>query len=206
MNTKNSTTDGNYVPKAGELVYDSVRDIIVKGDGTTNLTTLRAFYQNTLTNNDIITALGYTPENVANKGQANGYAPLGSDGKVPDAFLPASATNVYSKTEVDSKDTALKNALTALINAEASTARTNEATLTTDLTNHINDNVRHITQAEKDKWNVKLKAFDLTASWRHCTEDQAMYEYISDTELKVTFLKEENYKVNYLDELTSSNS
>lgn len=47
---------------------------------------------------------------------------------------------------------------------------------------------------------------DLTASWRHSTEDQAMYEYVSDTELKVTFLKEGNYKVNYLDELTSSNS
>ena len=47
---------------------------------------------------------------------------------------------------------------------------------------------------------------DLTASWRHSTEDQAMYEYISDTELKVTFLKEGNYKVNYLDELISSNS
>ena len=28
-------------------------------------------------------ALGFTPENSANKGQANGYAPLGSDSKVP---------------------------------------------------------------------------------------------------------------------------
>lgn len=45
---------------------------------------------------------------------------------------------------------------------------------------------------------------DLTASWKHFTEDQASYEYISDTELKVTFLKAGNYKVNYLDELTTS--
>lgn len=176
MNTKNSTTEGTYVPKAGELVYDTARDIIVKGDGTTNLTTLRAFYQNTLTNNDVITALGYTPENIANKGQANGYAPLDSNGKVPDAFLPASATNVYSKTEVDQKDTDLKNALTTLINTEASTARANEATLTTDLTNHINDNVRHITQAERDAWNAKLDQSDLTDFTNH----------IQDTTIHVT--------------------
>lgn len=47
---------------------------------------------------------------------------------------------------------------------------------------------------------------DLTASWKHFTEDQASYEYISDTELKVTFLKSGNYKVNYLDELISSSN
>lgn len=176
MNTKNSRTEGTYIPKAGELVYDTARDIIVLGDGTTNLTTLRAFYQNTLTNNDIIAALGYTPENIANKGQANGYAPLGSDGRVPDAFLPASATDVYSKAEVDQKDTAIKNALTTLINAEASTARANEKTLTTDLTNHINDNVRHITQAERDAWNAKVDKTDLTDFTNH----------IKDTSIHVT--------------------
>jgi hypothetical protein len=35
------------------------------------------------------TALGYTPENVASKGAANGYAGLDSSGKVPAAQLPA---------------------------------------------------------------------------------------------------------------------
>lgn len=167
MNTKDSKTNGNYIPKAGELVYDITRDIIVLGDGATNLTTLRAFYQNTLTNNDIITALGYTPENIANKGQANGYAPLGADSRVPDAFLPASATDVYSKAEVDKKDTDLKNALTTLVNAEASTARANEKTLTTDLTNHIKDNVSHVTQTEKDTWNAKVDQSDLTDFTNH---------------------------------------
>lgn len=33
-------------------------------------------------------ALGFTPENVANKGQVNGYAELGSDGKIPSSQLP----------------------------------------------------------------------------------------------------------------------
>ena len=37
-------------------------------------------------------ALGFTPENSANKGQANGYAPLGSDSKVPAIYLPSGST------------------------------------------------------------------------------------------------------------------
>lgn len=36
--------------------------------------------------------LGFTPENAANKGTANGYAGLGSDGKVPTAQLPTLGT------------------------------------------------------------------------------------------------------------------
>lgn len=37
-------------------------------------------------------ALGFAPENASKKGQANGYAGLGSDGKVPSAQLPAAPT------------------------------------------------------------------------------------------------------------------
>ena len=37
-------------------------------------------------------ALGFTPENAANKGTANGYAGLGSDGKVPSSQLPTLGT------------------------------------------------------------------------------------------------------------------
>lgn len=36
-------------------------------------------------------ALGFTPENAAKKGVANGYAGLGADGKIPNAQLPALA-------------------------------------------------------------------------------------------------------------------
>lgn len=42
---------------------------------------------------------------------------------------------------------------------------------------------------------------DLVGSWRHFKESEAQYEYISDTELKITFLESGNYKVNYLDQL-----
>jgi len=38
-------------------------------------------------------ALGYVPENVANKGIANGYAPLDSTGKVPSQFISSIALN-----------------------------------------------------------------------------------------------------------------
>jgi hypothetical protein len=40
-------------------------------------------------NKSITGALGYTPENSANRGVANGYAPLASDAKVDAAYLPA---------------------------------------------------------------------------------------------------------------------
>jgi len=41
--------------------------------------------------------IGYTPENAANKGAANGYAPLGSDVKIATTYLPAiTMNNVYS--------------------------------------------------------------------------------------------------------------
>lgn len=40
------------------------------------------------------TSLGYTPENVANKGAANGYASLDGTGKVPAAQLPAFVDDV----------------------------------------------------------------------------------------------------------------
>ncbi len=44
---------------------------------------------------------------------------------------------------------------------------------------------------------------DLVGSWRHFKESEAQYEYISDTELKITFLESGNYKVNYLDQLNT---
>lgn len=53
--------------------------------------------------------------------------------------------------------------------------------------------------------NIKIVA-DLVGSWRHFKESEAGYEYISDTELKVTFIEGGNYKVNYLDSLNQSTS
>lgn len=43
-------------------------------------------------------ALGYTAENTANKGAANGYASLGADGKVPSNQLPSYVDDVLEAT------------------------------------------------------------------------------------------------------------
>jgi hypothetical protein len=40
-------------------------------------------------------ALGFTPENVANKGAANGYAPLNSSGKLDNSYLNTSVMNYH---------------------------------------------------------------------------------------------------------------
>lgn len=45
-------------------------------------------------NKSITTALGYTPENLSNKGIANGYAPLGNDSKVDAAYLPSYVSDI----------------------------------------------------------------------------------------------------------------
>ena len=50
-------------------------------------------------------ALGYTPENTANKGAANGYASLGSDGKVPAAQLPESTGGASAIADLSDVDT-----------------------------------------------------------------------------------------------------
>ncbi len=39
-------------------------------------------------------ALGFTPENAANKGVANGYPPLGADAKIPAGYLPSYVDDV----------------------------------------------------------------------------------------------------------------
>lgn len=45
-------------------------------------------------NKSVATALGYTAENSANKGVANGYAPLASDSKIDAAYLPSYVSDV----------------------------------------------------------------------------------------------------------------
>lgn len=45
---------------------------------------------------------------------------------------------------------------------------------------------------------------DLTGSWRKAKEEDGYYEYTSTDNLKVTFSKTGNYKVNYLDNLGSA--
>jgi hypothetical protein len=48
-------------------------------------------------------ALGFTPENVANKGVANGYAGIGADGTVSAAAAPTDAAHLTNKQYVDAQ-------------------------------------------------------------------------------------------------------
>jgi hypothetical protein len=51
-------------------------------------------YLSSISSSDVTTALGYTPENVANKGVNSGYASLDGGGKVPSSQLPSYVDDV----------------------------------------------------------------------------------------------------------------
>ena len=172
ISKKDSSSDeGNYIPKAQEFVYDSDRKVIVLGDGKTTLRNLRAFYNVSIVENDVVSALGYNPENVLNKGQANGYAPLDANGLVPIGNLPKNLTDTYSKTEIDSKDSDTLTNVTGLINSEASIARNNENLIKSDLDTHVTNNIIHVTQSDKDTWNNKVEQTDLIDLNNHITDN-----------------------------------
>lgn len=63
-----------------------------------------------------------------------------------------------------------------------------------------------ITQTANVGTNPILSAIDyvadLVGSWKHFSESQASYEYITDDTVEVTFKEAGNYKVNYLDSIT----
>ena len=172
ISKKDSSSDeGNYIPKAQEFVYDSDRKVIVLGDGKTTLRNLRAFYNVSIVKDDVVSALGYNPESVLNKGQANGYAPLDANGLVPIGNLPKNLTDTYSKTEIDSKDSDTLTNVTGLINSEASIARNNENLIKSDLDAHVANNVIHVTQSDKDTWNNKVGQTDLIDLNNHITNN-----------------------------------
>ena len=51
--------------------------------------------------------------------------------------------------------------------------------------------------------NIKV-IVNLIGSWKHATDSQVEYEYASDTALKVTFLENGDYKVNYFDKIVKT--
>lgn len=61
-----------------------------------------AGYLTGITSGQVTTALGYTPENAANKGVANGYASLDGSGLVPSTQLPSYVDDVLEYTNLAS--------------------------------------------------------------------------------------------------------
>ncbi len=61
-----------------------------------------AGYLTSITSSEVTTALGYTPENAANKGIANGYASLDGAGLVPSTQLPSYVDDVLEYADLAS--------------------------------------------------------------------------------------------------------
>lgn len=88
---------GAFQPRDADL------DAIAAISGTTGLLKKTATntwsldtsaYLTSINSSQVTTALGYTPENSANKGVANGYAGLDGTGKVPSSQLPSFVDDV----------------------------------------------------------------------------------------------------------------
>jgi hypothetical protein len=87
----------------GAATYDSatgVLNIPAYQGGVTSFNTRTGAI--TLTSGDVTTALGYTPENAANKGIAGGYASLDGAGLVPSTQLPSYVDDVLEYADLAS--------------------------------------------------------------------------------------------------------
>lgn len=67
---------------------------ILKRTGTNTWALDTSNYITGITGSDVTTALGFTPENLANRGQPNGYASLDGTGKIPSTQLPGFVDDV----------------------------------------------------------------------------------------------------------------
>lgn len=87
---------GAFQPRDGDL--DALSALsgtgLVRRTGSNTYSLDGAAYITGISSGDVTTALGFTPENAANKGQANGYASLDSGGKVPSSQLPSYVDDV----------------------------------------------------------------------------------------------------------------
>jgi predicted heme/steroid binding protein len=93
----NATNPNGYTSNVGTVTSvggtGTVSGLSLSGSVTTsgNLTLGGTL---SLTSGNVTSALGYTPENIANKGVANGYASLDSGGLVPASQLPSYVDDV----------------------------------------------------------------------------------------------------------------
>lgn len=87
---------GAFQPRDGDL--DALSALsgtgLVRRTGSNTYSLDGAAYITGISSGDVTTALGFTPENAASKGAANGYASLDSGGKVPSSQLPSYVDDV----------------------------------------------------------------------------------------------------------------
>lgn len=104
-----------------------------------------------ITSSNVTTALGFTPENNANKGIANGYAGLGADGKIPLSQIPDTARQqTYVVADIAGRD-----ALTGLITGD-------KVFVTTGSESYIWNGSTWVLMADADWANVNLDWANIT--------------------------------------------
>ena len=84
---------------AGSGGYNNTTGVITIPTNNNQITN-GAGYITGITSGNVTTALGYTPENAANKGIANGYASLDGGGLVPSTQLPSYVDDVLEYTNL----------------------------------------------------------------------------------------------------------
>lgn len=97
---KATTMTGNTASNTVFLTAKAVYDWVI-GLGYTTLSAVQTWVNNQGFITNVITALGYTPENSANKGQANGYAPLNGSTKIADAYIDDKYNSIIAETVTD---------------------------------------------------------------------------------------------------------
>jgi hypothetical protein len=82
-----------YVRPQNGYELDEIHDVLITSEVDGQVLTYESA-TGLWKNKTVATALGFTPENVANKGVANGYASLDGSGKVPSTQLPSYVDDV----------------------------------------------------------------------------------------------------------------
>jgi hypothetical protein len=80
------------------LTFTAGSNVTLTYNATTKALSIAS--SSSITSSDVTTALGYTPQNSADKGQANGYASLDSAGLVPSTQLPSYVDDVLEYADL----------------------------------------------------------------------------------------------------------
>jgi hypothetical protein len=167
-----TSADAESIPLRGEPIYLEDVNNFTFGDGVRKLSALPLMY---VTEFDI----GYTPENISNRGVPNGYAPTDATNRIPASYLPLSITESYTKEEIRDMIAALQLLMQTNLNTEITDRQNRDTSLETQITSHVEDTNIHITSVEKDGWNAKLDEEDLVPFQSH-TEDMDVHVTVAD--------------------------